>query len=176
MPSMNKPNLGWILIGLICLCLFLIVVVLNGDNPPPPQPEQYETEEPPTEEPWDEPTAEPESEKTEEQDESVQGEPVVESVSDNNECSGALGPSFEIGDRFVVPFGDGPSGVFKKPNSVPKLGKIPEGSGGIILDGPVCVTGQEGNLYSWLVRTDSDLEGWMSEGYDHSEVPWIIPE
>lgn len=90
-------------------------------------------------------------------------------------CSGARGPSFEIGDRFVVPYGDGPSGLFTEPNKVPKIASLEMGSGGTVLDGPFCVTGQEGNLYSWFVETDLGYRGWVSEGYEHSAVAWIEP-
>jgi len=29
-------------------------------------------------------------------------------------------------------------------------------------------------LYSWYVRSDSGIEGWVSEGYRDSVIPWII--
>jgi hypothetical protein len=90
-------------------------------------------------------------------------------------CSGALGPSFEIGDRFVVPYGDGPSGLFDGPNTVPKVASILEGAGGRIIRGPICVRGQEGYLHSWYVELDTGERGWVSEGYTHSVVPWIEP-
>jgi hypothetical protein len=91
------------------------------------------------------------------------------------ECPGARGPSFDIGERFVVPDGDGPSSVLSEPNREPRLGQVAEGDGGTILGGPICTAGQDGNLVIWYVLTDSRLEGYMSEGYGHSSVPWISP-
>ncbi len=90
-------------------------------------------------------------------------------------CNGAYGPHFNIGDRFYVPPGDGSTSVWEEPNNVPRIGRIPENAGGVIIGGPVCKRGQEGNLVSWMVQTDSGLEGWVSEGYPHSPVPWIAP-
>jgi hypothetical protein len=91
-------------------------------------------------------------------------------------CAGAYGPSLIVGMRFIVPYGDGPSGVYTSPNSVPLLGYVPEGQGGMIVGGPACVRGQQGNLVSWQVESDSGLRGWMSEGYPHSSYRWIAPE
>lgn len=98
------------------------------------------------------------------------------SAQAQDDCPGARGPSFRIGDHFIVPYGDGPSGLFSKPNSIPKVKSIPEGEGGVILGGPKCIIGaQEGNLYSWYAQADTGEKGWISEGYDHSPVAWIAP-
>ncbi len=90
-------------------------------------------------------------------------------------CPGARGPSFKIGDRFVVPYGDGPTAVWSEPNRRPKVTEIPEGRGGVILGGPICTGAQNGNLVFWYIRSDSGFEGYMTEGYISSPVPWIAP-
>lgn len=91
-------------------------------------------------------------------------------------CSGAYGPSFQIGDRFYIPPGDGPTSVWEEPNNVPRVGLIPENGGGIILGGPVCKRGQQGNLVTWMILSDNGVEGWVAEGYPDSPVRWIAPE
>ncbi|MCA9882082.1 MAG: PD40 domain-containing protein [Anaerolineae bacterium] len=93
----------------------------------------------------------------------------------NFECPGAYGPSFTIGQRFYVPFGDGPSSVREERNSLIVIGEVAEGEGGIIIGGPECADGQQGNLVAWQVRTDDNLIGWMREGYPDSPMPWILP-
>ncbi|MCL4247897.1 MAG: hypothetical protein KJ065_07100 [Anaerolineae bacterium] len=90
-------------------------------------------------------------------------------------CPGAGGFHFEIGQRFIVPYGDGPANVYTEPNSQPQVGTIYEGEGGTIEEGPICVEGRRGNLLSWYVRTDSGIQGWVSEGYSDDIFPWIIP-
>ncbi|MBK9123521.1 MAG: SH3 domain-containing protein [Chloroflexi bacterium] len=90
-------------------------------------------------------------------------------------CSGAYGPHFKIGDRYVVPVGDGPTSVWTDPNGPPRVTRVPERSEGIILGGPICTGGQRGNLVWWYVRTDSGHQGYVSEGYPDSRVPWIEP-
>lgn len=74
-----------------------------------------------------------------------------------------------------MPYGDGPSGVFNQPNAEPRLGQVNEGEGGVVIGGPECKQGRNGNLLTWYVITDSGLQGWMSEGYSTNEVPWILP-
>lgn len=91
-------------------------------------------------------------------------------------CAGARGPSFQTNDRFIVPFGDRPTNVFREPNRRPLVTRIPEGRGGVILAGPICVRGQRGNLVIWYVRTDNGFEGYVSEGYQTDPVPWIVPQ
>lgn len=93
----------------------------------------------------------------------------------NDVCPGASGFHFEIGQRFIVPISGGATSVRAKPNGNPVIGKINEGEEGIILDGPECRAGQQGNLVAWYVESDSGLKGWVSEGYADSIVPWIIP-
>ncbi|MEO1665350.1 MAG: hypothetical protein AAFU54_11995 [Chloroflexota bacterium] len=92
------------------------------------------------------------------------------------QCAGAYGPNLIVGMRFTVPYGDGPSAVYTRPNAVPILGRVPEGQGGMVVGGPTCVRGQEGNLIAWQVQSDSGLRGWMAEGYPHSPYAWIAPE
>jgi hypothetical protein len=94
----------------------------------------------------------------------------------NFRCAGAYGPSLVVGMRFTVPYGDGPTGVYTRPNSVPQKGLVPEGQGGLVVGGPVCVEGREGNLISWQVQADNGLRGWVSEGYPHSNYRWVAPE
>jgi Tol biopolymer transport system component len=93
----------------------------------------------------------------------------------NEICPNAAGYHFQIGQRFVVAIGDGATGIYTEPNTEPKLGEIPEGTGGYILDGPICKEGRDGNLLTWYVQTDSGLEGWVAEGYPDAVFPWIIP-
>jgi len=91
-------------------------------------------------------------------------------------CSGARGPSFQINDRFVVPEGDGPTSVYAEPGREPRLVRVPEGGGGVILGDPICTGAQEGYLVWWYVRTDQGIEGYISEGYLHSPIAWIAPD
>lgn len=93
----------------------------------------------------------------------------------NISCLGARGPSFQIGDRFTVPFGDGSTSIWAEPNGPPRRGRMQEGSGGTIISGPICTGGQNGNLLWWYVRSDAGIEGYSSEGYGNSAVPWIAP-
>ena len=90
-------------------------------------------------------------------------------------CPGAGGLHFMDYQRFVVPYGDGPSTVWSEPNSEPTVGYINEGEAGYVTDGPICKAGRRGNLLSWEVVSDSGLVGWVSEGYKDSPVPWIVP-
>ena len=94
-------------------------------------------------------------------------------------CGNSYGPNFRSdipGERFVVPPGDGPTTIYSRPHSGNRLGQIPEEQGGIILEGPVCAQGGSGRLISWRIRTDNGMEGWVSEGYNSSRVPWIARE
>lgn len=93
----------------------------------------------------------------------------------NFSCPGAYGPHFSIGDRYTVPTGDGPTSIWTEPNGPPRVTRIAEKSGGTILGGPICTGGQEGSMVWWYVRTDSGQQGYVSEGYPHSPVPWIAP-
>jgi hypothetical protein len=90
-------------------------------------------------------------------------------------CPNAAGFHFSIGQQFIVPYGDGATSVWTEPNSEPRVGYIEEGTGGIILDGPVCKEGQRGNLMTWYVEADNGLTGWVSEGYQDALFPWIVP-
>lgn len=89
------------------------------------------------------------------------------------DCPGARGPSFSIGDRFTVPYGDGPTSAWSRPNAQPRTARIAEGRGGTILGGPICTGAQDGYLIFWYVRTDAGEEGYVSEGYSSSRIPWI---
>lgn len=93
----------------------------------------------------------------------------------SQDCSEARGPSFNIGDRFIVPGIGTPSAVREGPNHQPSVGEMQQGEEGIIEDGPECRWGLEGGLYCWKIKADKGLEGWMCEGYTHSPGPWIAP-
>ncbi|MGB1285534.1 MAG: protein kinase domain-containing protein [Aggregatilineales bacterium] len=102
--------------------------------------------------------------------------PVFRAVTDPGfECAGAYGPNFDIGDRLIVPIGDGATRMYLSPNREPRVGFIDEQETGVILDGPVCTRGQRGNLISWYIESANGLEGWVSEGYPDDLFPWIIP-
>ena len=90
-------------------------------------------------------------------------------------CLNSYGPNFQVGDRFIVPVGDGPTRLWVNPNREPRGDLVDEGIEGMILEGPVCARGNGGILVSWLVLTDTGLSGWASEGYVSSSVPWISP-
>jgi len=90
-------------------------------------------------------------------------------------CLNSYGPNFQVGDRFIVPVGDGPTRLWVNPNREPRGDLVEEGVEGMILEGPVCARGNGGILVSWLVLTDTGLSGWASEGYISSSVPWISP-
>ncbi len=90
-------------------------------------------------------------------------------------CSGARGPSFEIGDRFIIPPDDVGTWLYEGPNKLPAIVELPVGTEGTIIDGPQCVAGEEGNLYSWFIESDSGYRGWVSEGYSFESIPWIEP-
>lgn len=90
-------------------------------------------------------------------------------------CPGSRGPSFRVNQRFVIPHGDGPSGVFADAGREPRLGLVDEGGGGIILGGPICARAPHDFLTWWYVRTSNGLEGYMSEGFIDTPVPWIAP-
>lgn len=90
-------------------------------------------------------------------------------------CPGAYGYHFEIGQRFIVAVGDGATSIYSEPNSKPIVGKIEEGEGGYIVAGPVCKEGQSGNMLTWRVQADNGGSGWVSEGYESSPIPWVLP-
>lgn len=91
-------------------------------------------------------------------------------------CPGANGPNFHIGDRFVVPHGDGPSGVFAEPGREPVLGRVPEGTGGRILGGPVCATAPDNRYLIWYyVETNNGLAGYMNESLAETHIKAIVP-
>jgi hypothetical protein len=89
------------------------------------------------------------------------------------DCPGARYTNFQQNDSFVVPHGDGPASVRTKPNGKSVITRIPEGRGGIILAGPICTGGQEGNLVWWYARSNSGYTGYVSEGYAHRSPAWI---
>ena len=98
-------------------------------------------------------------------------QPSIPSIS----CPGAYGPSFYIGARGYVPPGDGPTHLYNEPNSIPEVGEMPEYMQFTVMEGPVCVRGQSGNLISWRVCADNGQCGWASEGYPNSRIRWIAP-
>jgi hypothetical protein len=99
----------------------------------------------------------------------------IDYVPEDFVCPASYGPNFQVGDRFIIPVGDGGTTMWANPNRAPEAGQIPEGETGIILEGPECARGNGGLLVSWRVLSDGGLSGWVSEGYDDSPLPWISP-
>ncbi|MCK6579695.1 MAG: SH3 domain-containing protein [Anaerolineae bacterium] len=92
-------------------------------------------------------------------------------------CPGANGPNFKIGDRFVVPYGDGPSGVFNEPGREPVVGRVPEGVGGRIMGAQVCADAPDNRYLIWYyVETDNGLKGYMNESYAETPIKAIVPD
>jgi hypothetical protein len=98
----------------------------------------------------------------------------VDYAPEDFECF-SYGPNFQVGDEFIVPLGDGPTGLYQFPNQQYSGVSIPEREGGIILEGPECAGGSRGLLTSWRVLADNGTSGWVSEGYSGSPAPWIAP-
>lgn len=96
-------------------------------------------------------------------------------VPEDFNCPNSYGPNFQLGDRFIVPVGDGPTNLWANPNRAPQTDRIPEATEGVIIEGPECARGNGGLLVSWRVLTDDGLSGWASEGYFSSPAPWIAP-
>lgn len=90
-------------------------------------------------------------------------------------CPNSYGPNLQLGDRFIVPVGDGPTRLWVNPNRAPQGDLMAEGTQGMTIEGPVCARGNGGLLVSWRVLTDGGLSGWASEGYFDSPAPWIAP-
>lgn len=100
---------------------------------------------------------------------------TLKTTTSDFECPEARGPNFKLGDHFIVPLEGGSTSVYSEPGKVPVLARLPEGKGGIILDGPVCKVGTRGYLLWWHIKTDLGVIGYMSEGYITDEIPWISP-
>lgn len=91
-------------------------------------------------------------------------------------CPGARGPSFNLNEQFFVPYGDDSTAVRDEPSSRTILENAPEGSGGVIIAGPICSAGANGSLIYWYVQTDRGTRGYMSEGYGSDRTSWIAPQ
>lgn len=98
----------------------------------------------------------------------------------NYYCAGANGPSFRIGDRFTVPYGNGASPVFIETGRASgrerQIGSIPEGRGGYIRGGPICTAAPENRYLTWYyVEADNGLSGYMNESYTETPIKAIVP-